>query len=220
MGGVQPKQYLPLADSTVIEQTLTRLLQVPSLKKVIVAIAENDSAWRKLPLASHPAVITVSGGPERQHSVLNGLDALAAFAADSDWVLVHDVARPCIEVADVQRLIDTLAQHPVGGILALPVSDTVKRVAGDAITETIDRNAVWLAQTPQMFRLRQLRDALRSAIDEGAPITDEASAIERCGLQPLVVEGASTNIKITRPEDLALAALYSSRSDPRDGEAQ
>lgn len=208
MGTEVAKQYLPLNHSTVIEQTLSRLLQLPLLEKIIVAIADDDTRWSRLALASHSRVVTVRGGDERMHSVLSGLDYLSGIAAADDWVLVHDVARPCIDVGDIERLIEALSGHAVGGILAVPVSDTVKKVNATAIEKTLDRSQVWLAQTPQMFRLALLRDALQRGVDAGGQITDEASAIENLGLQPIVVEGSRSNIKITHPEDLPLAEYY------------
>lgn len=208
MGTEVAKQYLPLNHSTVIEQTLSRLLQLPLLEKIIVAIADDDTRWSRLALASHSRVVTVRGGDERMHSVLSGLDYLSGIATADDWVLVHDVARPCIDVGDIERLIEALSGHAVGGILAVPVSDTVKKVNATAIEKTLDRSQVWLAQTPQMFRLALLRDALQRGVDAGGQITDEASAIENLGLQPIVVEGSRSNIKITHPEDLPLAEYY------------
>lgn len=216
MGADQAKQYLPLHDSTVIEQTLSRLLQLPLLEKIVVVVARDDTHWSTLPVAGQTKIVTVTGGAERMHSVLNGLDYLANFAAEEDWVLVHDVARPCILPRDIERLIADLSEHPVGGILAVPVSDTVKEVSAAAITATRDRNRIWLAQTPQMFRLGVLHQALQRGIESGDLITDEASAVELAGLQARVVEGSRSNIKITQSDDLPLAEYYIARQQ-REG---
>jgi 2-C-methyl-D-erythritol 4-phosphate cytidylyltransferase len=203
----RPKQYLPLAGKTVIEQTLTRLLKANVFSAIAVAISKEDPYWPKLPVASHPDIITADGGQERADSVLSALQALSDQANDNDWVMVHDAARPCLTTDDIVRLFQTLQDDPVGGILALPSHDTLKKVEQSRIVASIDRNQVWRALTPQMFRLGPLRDALREA--EGNPnITDEASALELKGYQPKIVEGRPDNLKITRPEDLALAQFY------------
>lgn len=214
MGGDRPKQYLSLNGSPIIEHTLNRLIAIPELQKIVVALADNDVFWPQLALAKHPKIDVVVGGAERGDSVLNGLECLSATADDNDWVLVHDVARPCIAAADIYRLIEHLKDHAVGGILAVPVSDTLKNVSGAAIVETVDRSTLWQAQTPQMFRLGVLREALRRGIREGRTVTDEASAIELTGEHPLVVEGSITNIKITRPQDMALAEYYCTYRQP------
>lgn len=208
MGADCPKQYLPLGDRAVIEHTLGRLLEVPVLRAIVVAIAPDDGRWPGLALAGHDRIHAVSGGAERCHSVLNGLEYLTGRADDRDWVLVHDVARPCIAGVEIARLIDGVGDHAVGGILAIPVSDTLKKVGPAGIEATVDRTGVWRAQTPQMFRLGLLRDALQMALQRGGAITDEASAIELAGYQPQVIEGSPTNIKITHPRDLALAGLF------------
>ncbi|MDD4913677.1 MAG: 2-C-methyl-D-erythritol 4-phosphate cytidylyltransferase [Methylococcales bacterium] len=203
----RPKQYLPLAGKTVIEHTLSRLLQSGVFQAVAVAISEEDPYWPELAVSRQPGVITAPGGKERADSVLSALKALQGRAAEDDWVLVHDAARPCLTAADIRHLIDVLSQDAVGGILALSSHDTLKQVEGDSITATIDRKCVWRALTPQMFRYGMLRDALLKAEGNQA-VTDEASALEMQGLQPKIVEGRPDNIKITRPEDLALAQFY------------
>lgn len=208
MGAEQPKQYLPLAGKPIIERTLNRLLDFSGFSQIVVAIAAEDTYWPQLAVARHPDIVSVKGGNERADSVLNGLHYLSEYGHDDDWVLVHDVARPCIDLSDVANLIAQLQTDPVGGILAVPVSDTVKRVQQQAINATVDRSELWLAQTPQMFRLGPLREALQQGLQQGAAITDEASAMELRGVQPKIVEGRATNIKITRPEDLSLAEFY------------
>ncbi len=203
-----PKQYLPLAGRTVIEHTLTRLAGHPRIAEVVVALASDDVLFPGLAPRLPAAVRAVPGGVERCHSVLNGLNALAAATA-ADWVLVHDAARPCLRAADIDRLLDALSGTEWGGLLAVPVRDTLKRCgpAGD-IEATVDRTNLWHALTPQMFRVGALRTALAAALDAGRLVTDEAQAIEFIGGTPRVVEGRADNIKITRPEDLALAELY------------
>ncbi len=209
MGGDRPKQYLPLAGRTVIEQSLDCVLDHPAIEGVVIAISEGDADWTKLHYQHAKPVLLASGGEERCHSVLNALEVLSDTATEDDWVLVHDAARPCLRQEDISHLIDTCKTHDVGGILAVPVKDTMKK-AGDfgEIIQTVDRTALWHAQTPQMFRLGVLRKALEQALEKGVLVTDEASAIEWAGLHPLLVEGHADNVKITRPEDLALAEFY------------
>ena len=203
----RPKQYLPLAGKTVLEQTLTRLLEADVFSAVVVAISKEDPYWPELEISMHERVITATGGKERADSVLSALKSLRENASDNDWVLVHDAARPCLTSSDIHLLIDKLKDDDVGGILALSSHDTLKNVDGLNIIETIDRSAIWRALTPQMFRYGMLKQALEEA--EGNPaVTDEASALEMQGLQPKIVEGRPDNIKITRPEDLALAQFY------------
>ncbi len=206
MGGDRPKQYLPLAGRTVLEHSVARLLDHPAVAAVAVARRDDDPYWPTLPLAGDERVIAAPGGAERMHSVLNGLRALPA--ADDDWVLVHDAARPCLRRADLEALVAALAGHPIGGLLALPMADTVKRVADGEVLETVDRSPLWRALTPQMFRYRLLREALEAALEAGVVVTDEAQAVERRGLRPRVVEGSADNLKITRPGDLELAELF------------
>ncbi len=207
MNAVRPKQYLELADKAVIEHTLYRLLSAKVFEAVSVAISIEDPYWPELEVSKHPKVITAAGGKERADSVLSALKSIRALASDEDWVLVHDAARPCITATDIQFLIDSLRNDEVGGILALSSHDTLKDVDGKNILGTLDRSHIWRALTPQMFRYGSLKHALESA--EGNPaITDEASALELQGLQPKIVEGRPDNIKITRPEDLALAQFY------------
>lgn len=205
MGLAFPKQYLKLNDKTILEHTLERLLSIPELSGLVVSISAADAYWPQLALAKNSHIHSVSGGKERCDSVLNSLDYLATFADEHDWVLVHDAARPCVTLESINGLIDSTRHHSVGGILGVPVSDTIKRVTAESnIRETVDRRNLWHAQTPQLFRLGLLRASLRQAMDENYSVTDEASAIEFCGHLPLIVEGRSDNIKITRPDDLAL----------------
>ncbi|GAW85850.1 2-C-methyl-D-erythritol 4-phosphate cytidylyltransferase [Bathymodiolus platifrons methanotrophic gill symbiont] len=205
----RPKQYLPLNNKTVIEQTLTRLLDVEQLNAVVVAISKEDPYWPNLEISKNPRVLTAAGGKERADSVLSALNSIASKAVDNDWVLVHDAARPCITKSDVELLINELQEHPVGGILALASHDTLKSVNDDlAITDTVDRSKIWRALTPQMFRYSALKNALQEAADKNWIMTDDASAMELQGKHPKIIAGRSDNLKITRPEDLALAQFY------------
>lgn len=219
MGSDVPKQYLPLGDSTVIQQTLVKLQKVRQLEAVVLCLSSEDEWWASLSnsLNLAPSVIIAAGGKERSDSVLNGLKALAGKASENDWVLVHDVARPCVRIDDIRELIEQVSQHNIGGLLGMPVRDTMKRAEvivdadGDNAAEvrgTVCRENLWHALTPQMFRYGDLIYAMTDALNANAPITDEASALERLGKQPLLVEGHPDNIKITHPEDLALAALF------------
>lgn len=211
MGAELPKQYLPVLGKPVLEHTLTRLLAVSRIDGLVVALGREDPYWPTLSVANDPRIRIADGGAERADSVLAALNALSRFADLDDWVLVHDAARLCVTVADIDRLIDTLQHDAVGGILALPSSDTLKSVDGCQIVETVRRERIWRALTPQMFRLGPLGDALSNASARGLTVTDEASAIELAGQIPKVVEGRPDNIKITRPEDLALAEFYLER---------
>jgi 2-C-methyl-D-erythritol 4-phosphate cytidylyltransferase len=216
MGANCPKQYLPLAGRSVIEHSLDALLNHSAISGAVVAISEADAYWTDLSYQHSKPVHTAQGGAERCHSVLNALHVLVDIASADDWVLVHDAARPCVRQDDISQLVERCQSHPVGGILAVPVKDTIKQSFKAAeqntlISKTIDRECLWHAQTPQMFRLGMLRDALAQALSAGVPITDEASALEHAGQHPLLVEGHADNLKITRPEDLPLAEFYISQ---------
>lgn len=214
----RPKQYLSLRGKTVLEQTLLRLLTVttlpstasksePLFTNVVVAITEGDPYWPELEVSRNERILTAPGGKERADSVLSALARISSRAAADDWVLVHDAARPCITHEDIHALIVQLKDETVGGILALASHDTLKQVNAKHITASIDRNSVWRALTPQMFRYQCLKEALAQTAGNPA-ITDEASALELMGYKPGIVEGRPDNIKITRPEDLALATFY------------
>lgn len=204
----QPKQYLELSNSkTVIEQTLTRLIDSQIFEKIVVAISEDDSYWEELPISKNTKILQAKGGKERADSVLNALIEIENYAAVDDWVLVHDAARPCITIQDIEKLIFELKDDEVGGMLALSSHDTLKDVDGLKIVSTHDRSRIWRALTPQMFRYGMLKKALEKEQGNNA-VTDESSALEIQGFLPKIVEGRSDNIKITRPEDLALAQFY------------
>ncbi len=207
MNADRPKQYLELVGLTVIEQTLSRLLQADVFAAIAVAISAEDPYWPELAICKQEKIITAPGGKERADSVLSGLQSIRDKAQDDDWVLVHDAARPCLTTYDIHSLINSLQNDAVGGILALSSHDTLKRVADDAIVDTLDRRMIWRALTPQMFRYGLLKSALEETAGD-TRVTDEASAVEIQGLTPKIVEGRPDNIKITRPEDLALAQFY------------
>ncbi|MGX2039683.1 2-C-methyl-D-erythritol 4-phosphate cytidylyltransferase [Methylocaldum sp. MU1018] len=211
MGADVPKQYLQVSGKPVLQHTLERLLAVDVFAGVVVALGSEDAYWPDLPCSRHPKIRTAPGGKERADSVLSALLSLEGTAEPDDWVLVHDAARLCITHGDIRKLIDRLGNDPVGGILALPITDTLKGAETGEIVETIDRSRIWRALTPQMFRYGKLKHALIDAAERKLIVTDEASALELQGLRPKIVEGRPDNIKITRPEDLPLAAFYLER---------
>jgi len=215
MGSEIPKQYLQLSGRRIIDRTLARLLDHPKIEGVYVSLSPQDSYWQACEYADDPRVIRVDGGEQRCHSVLNALHQLQRHqAAPEEWVLVHDAARPCLSHKDLDNLIMTLMNHPIGGLLGIPVCDTLKSVNADAeVMATVPREGLWHALTPQMFRLGMLTDALKNAIDRAAWVTDDASAMELAGYRPMMVEGEAGNLKITRPDDLRLAADCASYSD-------
>ncbi|OBT17470.1 2-C-methyl-D-erythritol 4-phosphate cytidylyltransferase [Vibrio sp. UCD-FRSSP16_10] len=204
----KPKQYLMLHGKTILEHTVEKLLSHPAISKVIIAISDTDEYFADTSLACHPLVTRVAGGQERCDSVLNALDYLTEQHYQ-DWVLVHDAARPNVCHQDITSLIKLGTQHPVGAILAARVRDTMKRSAhNNEIETTVDRVNLWHALTPQLFLAKQLQHALQSALNNDCQVTDEASCMELCGHSPLLVEGKADNLKITQPEDLALAEFY------------
>ena len=209
MRAARPKQYLPLLGRAILQHTLERLGHYPRLRGLVVGIAADDAYWPMLAAEVPNLLGTYVGGAERAQTVLNGLRALETYAAPDDWVLVHDAARPCVRHADIDSLLAAVAGHADGGLLALPLSDTVKRADHNGcIEETVPRTGLWRALTPQVFRFVALRDALESAMRAGVEITAEASAMEYSGARPRLVHGHADNIKITLPEDLALAELF------------
>ncbi|MGP0170511.1 2-C-methyl-D-erythritol 4-phosphate cytidylyltransferase [Pseudomonas sp. NCHU5208] len=204
MGADRPKQYLQVAGRSILEHTLACFLDHPGLLGAVVCLSLDDPFWPTLPVANDPRVRRAPGGRERADSVLAGLLALQQGGADAqDWVLVHDAARPNLARSDLDLLLKTLATDAVGGLLAVPARDTLKRADDQGrVAQTVDRAVIWQAYTPQMFRLGDLRQALSAALAAGVPITDEASALEWAGKAPRLVEGRADNLKITRPEDL------------------
>ncbi|MDO8705509.1 MAG: 2-C-methyl-D-erythritol 4-phosphate cytidylyltransferase [Sulfuricaulis sp.] len=212
MQAAVPKQYLPLLGRPVILHTLERLCSHPRIRGVMVGVSGQDRHWQALVpmLAQLPKFLEkYPGGETRAHTVLNGLKALAKHAKPEDWVLVHDAVRPCVRHEDIDKLIVAVSDGQEGGLLAFPVSDTVKRVDKKGhVIETVSREGLWRAATPQMFRIKSLTQALEKVMKQGSEITDEASAIEAAGGHPRVVACNGDNIKITLPEDFALAELY------------
>lgn len=214
MGAVVPKQYLTVQGKTILEYSIQALLNIDFIKKVVVVLAPSDTYWERLPLSltQHPRIITAVGAGERQDSVLNGLKVLPSETNSDDWVLVHDAARPCLTQQDVFQLKETLSRHPVGGLLGTPVRDTLKRCLPDGqVQETVCRQNLWHALTPQMFRYGILLNALQTALSKKQTVTDEASAIELSAGNPLVVPGRADNIKVTVPEDLLLVERFFNR---------
>ena len=204
MAADRPKQYLQLGGRTILEHSLGCFLDHPRLKGLVVSLAIDDPYWPTLACANDPRIQRADGGSERSGSVLNALLQLNALgASDDDWVLVHDAARPNLSRDDLDKLLAELADDPVGGLLAVPARDTLKRVDKHGrVVDTIDRRLIWQAYTPQMFRLGALHRALADSLVADAVITDEASAMEWSGQAPRLIEGRSDNIKVTRPEDL------------------
>ncbi|MBK3469641.1 2-C-methyl-D-erythritol 4-phosphate cytidylyltransferase [Pseudomonas carnis] len=203
MAADRPKQYLQLGGRTILEHSLGCFLDHPCLKGLVVSLAIDDPYWPTLACANDPRIQRADGGSERSGSVLNALLQLNALgASDDEWVLVHDAARPNLSRDDLDKLLAELADDPVGGLLAVPARDTLKRVDKHGrVVDTIDRRLIWQAYTPQMFRLGALHRALADSLVADAVITDEASAMEWSGQAPRLIEGRSDNIKVTRPED-------------------
>lgn len=204
MGSDLPKQYLPIASKPMLSHTVEVFLAHPTIDHVFVVVSENDG-WVDAVLPPEASGVTLlrSGGATRRDSVLNGLRAIRDLVGPEDWVLVHDAARPGITADLIDKLIAEVGEDPVGGLLALPVVDTVKREE-DGRVATLSRDGLWLAQTPQMFRYAVLRRALQLI----EIVTDEAGAMEAVGLTPKLVEGHVCNTKVTRPADKELVELF------------
>lgn len=212
-GGATPKPYLRIAGRPLLEHALRSLLALPEIVGGAVVLAAGDRRYRRLPAGLRRPFTVAPGGATRAMSVLNGLQALAA-ARESDWVLVHDAARPCLPRRDLAALVARCRGDAVGGLLALPLADTLKQADQEGRSlRTLPRDGLWRAQTPQMFRFGILVRALARARDQGFDATDEAAAVERLGLKPRLVEGSPLNVKVTRPADLdfATAALRAAR---------
>ncbi|MDY4280232.1 MAG: 2-C-methyl-D-erythritol 4-phosphate cytidylyltransferase [[Pasteurella] mairii] len=206
----KPKQYLEIDGKTILQHTLNVLLSYPLIDEVIVAVARADPYMAKMSFLKQAKVRLVEGGENRADSVLNGLKAINFQPERETWVLVHDAARPCLTHQDLDQLLQVDDDN--GAILAIPATDTIKRADADLqIQQTEDRAQLWLAQTPQFFNAKLLAKALNFAQENGVVVTDEASAMELLGFRPHLVAGRSDNIKVTRPEDLALAAFYLTR---------
>ncbi|MEE9342214.1 MAG: 2-C-methyl-D-erythritol 4-phosphate cytidylyltransferase [Gammaproteobacteria bacterium] len=211
MGSRTAKQYLPLAGRSVLSHTIELLNQSPAITGIV--LVGDQTVWPEDVFAQLENVqwLSTPGGTERCHSVMKGLDCLYGKARnpESVSVLVHDAARPCLRLTDLQRLIEQVSGSKQGGILATPVSDTIKKSSDSGLIErTLDRQRLWRAQTPQLFLLSILRQSMREAIERELTITDEASAMELAGFRPALIEGHTDNIKITRHEDLAMAEFF------------
>ncbi|AAZ96956.1 4-diphosphocytidyl-2C-methyl-D-erythritol synthase [Thiobacillus denitrificans ATCC 25259] len=211
MGGAIEKQYMDVNSVPMIAHAMMVLAREPRIARIFVVLSPTDKRWNNYEWQGWEERIEVlrCGGGTRAETVLNALDAIAEVCDPADWVLVHDAARPCLPDEMLGKLLDEVADDPVGGLLAVPVADTLKRAAGDTssgtrVEATVPRAGLWQAQTPQMFRHGTLTEALRAA---GSDMTDEASAIEKLGLQPQLVESDSRNLKVTYPQDLELASL-------------
>lgn len=212
VGGDCPKQYLPLAGRPLIEHTLERLTADPRIAGLMVVLGAKDKHWAGISALNGKPVRTAIGGAERCDSVLAGLDALPADVADDDFVLVHDAARPCVRLTDIDRLIKR-AGATEGGLLGAPLRDTLKHADETGRSErTESRDQRWRAFTPQMFRRAALCAALREASRQGVRVSDEAMAMELAGFAPLLVEGAEDNIKVTTAADFALAEFLLART--------
>lgn len=204
MGSERPKQYLPLLGNPLIHHTLSVFDSHPAIKRIFVVLNPEDTYWTQRD--SKKITVLRCGGETRAESVLNGLNAMAESVDERDWILVHDAARPCLSRELLDRLLSELEHDPVGGLLAVPVADTLKRADKDQrVDHTEPREGLWRAQTPQMFPHGLLRRALQ-AIGTTAP-TDEAQAVEFLGFSPKLVLGDGHNLKVTYPEDLAMASL-------------
>lgn len=220
----RPKQYLSLAGKTVIEHTIECFTSHPAVAGIVIAVSVGDPYWQAIAPKFTDALYPVPGGAERSGSVLNGLLYLrdGLVLPDKTQVLVHDAARPCLARDDLNRLLSKGMQCKEGALLAMPVRDTMKRALGDmqCVAKTENRENLWHALTPQMAQLGVLTDALQQALQSGVEVTDESSALEHAGLQPALVEGQSSNIKITRPADLALAEFFLSQKNQPNGAVQ
>jgi len=208
-----PKQYLKINQHTILEHTVLRLLSHPLINQVIISLGAEDEYIFDTTLAGHESVQLVVGGQERVDSVLSGLKAVNI--KNHPWVLVHDAARPCLSLVDLDKLISRCLTENTGGILACRVKDTMKRGEG-FIEKTVERESLWHALTPQMYPTEQLISAIELAQKQNVVLTDEASAIEFIGENSLLVEGSSENIKITQPDDLAYAEFILNKQHSKE----
>jgi 2-C-methyl-D-erythritol 4-phosphate cytidylyltransferase len=212
MGASTPKQYIRIGGKPMLRHTLDAFLSSDLIAHTFIVVSPDDPYIDSV-APNHGVTVLRCGGASRMESVRNGLAVLASTLAPTDWVLVHDAARPGLTAELIEKLISATGEHPVGGLLGLPVVDTVKRCIEGEACGTIPRNGLWLAQTPQMFRYQLLRQALLAATDPES-ITDDASAVEALGLAPKLVEGHPRNLKVTLPDDIRIAELYLAVSQP------
>jgi 2-C-methyl-D-erythritol 4-phosphate cytidylyltransferase len=215
MAASGPKQYLKIGGKPMLRHAIDAFLFSELIAHTYVVVSADDPVIDSI-VPSHGVTVLRCGGASRMESVRNGLAALAATLRENDWVLVHDAARPGLDEALIEKLITSTGEHPVGGLLALPVVDTVKRSVGGELG-TVSREGLWLAQTPQMFRYKLLREALAfatSAARDPSQVTDDASAVEALGLSPKLVEGHPRNMKVTLPADVRIAEMYLATTQP------
>ena len=201
-GSSVPKQYHKINGKTIIEYAINPFLQLTQCHKVIITLNPADTYFKKLKINQHHKMITVQGGASRADSVLNALHSISSEAHENDWVLVHDAVRPCISKNEIQSFIAETLQDEVGGLLMAPSSDTLKSVSSNRIDQTLDREQIWRALTPQMFRFGLLMKGFSKSLNH---ITDESSAIEALNLKPKMIKGHPRNIKITWDSDLTFA---------------
>lgn len=215
-----PKQYLHINGKTILTHTLNKLLSHPRISQVVLALSDDDQYFSDSDFVNHNKVVRVKGGQERVDSVLNGLHYIDA--KEQPWVLVHDAARPCLSHQDIDNLIETCITNNSGGLLASPVRDTMKRgspitlshsedSASNKVLKTVERSQLWHALTPQLYKTTELVFAIEQALAQSLNITDESSAMEQAGFDSILISGSSENIKITHPDDLALAEFYLNR---------
>lgn len=201
-----PKQYLPLFDQTILEHTLSIFLGDERFSGIYLGLSKDDAYWPESPLYQHQSIETFDGGDERVDTVSRGLIELTKRANERDWVWVHDAARPCLSPEDIEALEGALDNESCGALLAVKIHDTVKYAGdSDCSEKTVDRERLWRAMTPQVFRIGDLNRALGACAKDNVFVTDDASAMEYVGKFPVLVSGSTQNIKITRPEDLAVA---------------
>lgn len=210
-----PKQYKKIAGKTILEHTISLFLNHESCRQVIVAIASNDDIWQTLPLTNHNKVRTVEGASERFLSVHSALRALQKEVHEQDWILVHDAVRPCLQPSQLEKFCQQLSMHPVGGFMAVPCADTLKKCdPSGQVMYTVDRENIWQAQSPQMFRYHLLMNCLTKARDSAFQVTDEASAIQQFSeMKVSIVPGTRSNFKITFNEDFAMATFLLENSE-------
>ena len=210
MESTTPKQYLRLENGlTIIDQCLKTILEINSISGFVVALSNTDSFFKSSSFFNHSKIIAIAeGGIERFNSVLNALNSLNETAQPNDWILVHDSVRPCVKKSDIEMLIREASKDSIGGILATNATDTVKEKNASGSISTIDRNKLYMAQTPQMFRFGILKEAIENAIKLGSEITDESEAIENLGHPIKIISGSSSNIKITTKDDIDLANYF------------
>lgn len=206
-GSKIPKQYCTIENKTIMSWTLSVFNSIPNIEQKIIALSPDDH-WADATLAQFPMVQRVAGGEERFHSVINALEALSLQASSEDWVLVHDVARPCVSISDIRALMAHCLSTGRGAVLGHPMTDTVKYYQAGSTIKTLDRSFLWAVQTPQCFQLKQLSNALKYCLQKQLVITDEASAVEQLGIPIDIVTGNQSNIKLTHASDLALVEFH------------